>query len=805
MAKTAISPLSSLAGRSVAISLNQDWDAVARLVARCGATVTRFSSGPDGVERSLDGWLSTVQTEFDDLVVLSAQGITFLAELAHQLNRSEQLMRALARLRRIAYGSRAAAALSELGLPAMVVVEPASSDALRACLQASANNGRRVGVIPRSYDAEVVRLIEERSEHMRVLWPPEESMCAVSAAIVERIVAHAVDMILFNSAEQVQDLWAAAASTHSPESFRAAMGGVRVVASGSATVRALTSLGLPVHASPQGADLLRPSAEKLSSLFGLSASNGMNGASKPALNGATVNGSAAALPTTTPAGDEPRKPLDDKERSSNPTVVVIGNGMVGHKLVEKLTVDEHRGKYNIVVFGEEPRPAYDRVHLTSYFTDRDASRLQLADARWYAERGVKLILNCKAMRIDRDRRAVLSSNGEWTKYDRIVLCTGSVPFVPPIAGTDKKGVHVYRTIEDLEAIVSDSAKAKRAVVLGGGLLGLEAAKAAADLGLETHVVEFAPRLMPRQLDPGGARLLLRRIEELGVKVHLNQSTQKILGEERVTGITFSDGSELPADLVIISAGIRPRDELARECGLQVGDRGGVQVDDKLRTSDPDIFAVGECALHREMVYGLVAPGYEMADVAAHILLHEKSITGKEFSGTDQSAKLKLLGVDVASLGNPFADTPSAHGEAARSIVYEDLVRGVYKKLVVSPDCQHLLGAILVGDAAEYGQLLHLLRSQDKLPDAPEQLILGARDGAAPMLAMPDTAQVCSCNNVTRKEICGAVREGCTSVAEIKTCTKAGTGCGGCLPLVTDILNLELKAAGQTVKTDLCEH
>jgi nitrite reductase (NADH) large subunit len=476
-------------------------------------------------------------------------------------------------------------------------------------------------------------------------------------------------------------------------------------------------------------------------------------------------------------------------------VVVIGNGMVGHKLCEKLVEHDHAKQYQVVTFCEEPRPAYNRMNLTKYFETRNADALAMAPAGWYAENGVQLLLGQRAVKLDRRRKVVVSSDGSEVPYDIAVLATGSAPFVPPVPGMDKMGVFVYRTIEDLEAIVAYAARCRRAAVLGGGLLGLEAAKAVRDLALNSYVVEFAPRLMPRQLDQAGAALLTRKIEELGVKVMTGCNTTRVLGDDTVTGIRFADGERLDVDMVVVSAGIRPRDDLARDAGMRVGERGGVVIDDQMRTSDPDVYAVGECCVHRGMVYGLVAPGYDMAEVLARNLCGERRV----FTGADMSTKLKLLGVDVASFGDPLAKTE-------RSIVYEDLVKGVYKKLVLSEDGTRLLGGSLVGDASEYGQLLHLCKTASPLPKTPEDLILGARGGREFQMELPDEMQVCSCNNVSKGDICNAIStQSLGSVSDVKRCTKAGSGCGGCMPLVTDIFNAQLKKAGKVVKAILCEH
>jgi nitrite reductase (NADH) large subunit len=476
------------------------------------------------------------------------------------------------------------------------------------------------------------------------------------------------------------------------------------------------------------------------------------------------------------------------------TVVVIGNGMVGHRFCERLVESDAGRSCRIVTFCEEPRPAYDRVNLSKYFERRDAEPLKLACPSWYADNGITLHIGERATAIDRARRVVVSSSGREVAYDVVVLATGSAPFVPEVPGVDKKGVFVYRTIEDLEAILAYAGKAASAAVVGGGLLGLEAAKAVRDLGLETHVVEFAPRLMPRQIDDAGARTLREKIEAMDVRVHLGKATREFLGNGKVEGLAFADGGRLEVNMVVISAGIRPRDELARACGLEVGGRGGVVVDDALRTSDPDIFAIGEVALHRGMIYGLVAPGYEMAEVAAANIAG----TARSFAGFDLSTKLTLMGVDVASFGDPFAEA-----DGARALTFHDPIAGVYKKVVVDAGGTRLLGGILIGDASDYGRLLGLFKSEKPLPAPPGDL-LGA--GPGPACGADVDAQVCSCNNVGERQVRQTIRDqGLTTVAQVKQCTRAGTGCGGCLPRLGDLLKAELQAAGARVDNRLCEH
>jgi NAD(P)H-dependent nitrite reductase large subunit/NAD(P)H-dependent nitrite reductase small subunit len=485
--------------------------------------------------------------------------------------------------------------------------------------------------------------------------------------------------------------------------------------------------------------------------------------------------------------------------SERKSVVVIGNGMVGQRFCERLVEFDRERQFQIVTFCEEPRAAYDRVGLTSFFAHRDAEKLMLARQEWYAENGVELHLGDRASEIDRKKQIVRSDKGIEIAYDYVVLATGSYPFVPPVPGVKLPGVFVYRTIEDLQQIIAYAENSKRCAVIGGGLLGLEAAKAAYDLGLETHVVEFAQRLMPRQVDDAGSRTLVRKIESLGVQVHLGKSTKAIHGERGVERIEFADDSAIDVEMIIVSAGIRPRDDLAKTSGIAVGERGGIIVNDRLGTSDPDIFAIGECALHGGMIYGLVAPGYEMAEIVA------ANLTGSErhFSGTDLSTKLKLMGIDVASFGN--YELPA---EKATPLVFEDPFAGVYKKLLFAPDGSRLLGGILVGDASDYGKLSMLAKGEMPLPCKPHELMTGpASSGGAAfgVDAMPDSAQVCSCNNVLKGAICAAVDEGADTLDALKRCTKAGTGCGGCVPLVTDLLKAELKKAGRAVVNHLCEH
>jgi nitrite reductase (NADH) large subunit len=481
-------------------------------------------------------------------------------------------------------------------------------------------------------------------------------------------------------------------------------------------------------------------------------------------------------------------------------IVVVGNGMVGQRLLEKLAATP--GRFEVTVLSEEPRAAYDRVHLTSLFDGKTAADLAMAPEDFYAANGIALHLGERATSIDRDSQVVTTSSGRRVPYDRLVLATGSIPFVPPIPGRDRPDCFVYRTIEDLSAIAGAGRRARSGVVIGGGLLGLEAAKALHDLGLETHVVEFAPRLMAVQVDEGGGRVLRRHIESLGVRVHCGKSTGSIeQGSQQQHVLRFADGESLETDIIVFSAGIRPRDDLARDCGLAVGIRGGILIDGQCRTSDPAVFAIGECALRDGRIYGLVAPGYQMAEVAAAALRGE---VAPSFDGADMSTKLKLLGVDVASLGDAHAATPDS-----RCCTLVDERAGVYRKLVLSPDGTRLLGGIMVGDASDYGMLLQLMLNDMPLPARPESLLLPAAEAGEQagmgIAALPASAQVCSCNSVTKGAICDAVGAGVVTLGAMKKATKAASSCGGCAQLVTQVIKAELGRRGVAVNNHLCEH
>ncbi len=477
------------------------------------------------------------------------------------------------------------------------------------------------------------------------------------------------------------------------------------------------------------------------------------------------------------------------------TVVVVGHGMVGHRFVQELRARDAGNTHRAVVLSEEPTAAYDRVGLSSYVGSWDPAAMALEGNGYPGDDLVEVRLGTSATSIDRGAKVVTTCAGDRLPYSKLVLATGSYPFVPPVPGHDNARSFVYRTLADLDAIRTTAEAAgpgAPAVVVGGGLLGLEAANALRLLGLSAHIVEFAPRLMPMQVDAGGGAQLAKLVGELGLTVHTGVGTEAITEGPELLEVSLSDGTVIEAALVVFSAGVRPQDALARSAGLEVGERGGVIVDTTCRTVDPDIYAIGEVAAVQGRCYGLVAPGYTMAEIAADAVLGGG---GNHFPGADMSTKLKLLGVGVASFGDAMAVT-----EGALEIVHSDPVAGTYKKVVVADDGRTLLGGILVGDTDAYAVLKPMVGRE--LPGDPGALIAPSGDaGGAGLSALPDEAEICSCNGVSKGAICGAIADGGCSVADIKGCTSAGTTCGGCVPSIAKLLS----DSGVELSKSLCEH
>ncbi|MDT5317046.1 MAG: nitrite reductase large subunit [Mycobacterium sp.] len=478
-------------------------------------------------------------------------------------------------------------------------------------------------------------------------------------------------------------------------------------------------------------------------------------------------------------------------------VVVVGHGMVGHRFVEALRARDGDGLWWVTVLAEEHDAAYDRVGLTGYTEHWDRRRLALPGNDYAGEHRVELILRDRVTRIDTAGKYVTTVLGRRIAYDALVLATGSRAFVPPVPGHDLPNCHVYRTLDDLDAIRADALRAgdgATGVVIGGGLLGLEAANALRQFGMTPHVVERSPRLMSQQLDEAGGALLNRMISGLGIVAHLDVGTDSIERRDHGVRVNLGDGSAIDAGLVIFAAGVRPRDELGRAAGLPVADRGGILTDSSCVTGDPDVYAIGEVAAIDGRCYGLVGPGYTSAEVVADRLLGGAA----EFGEADMSTKLKLLGVDVASFGDAMGTTPDCI-----EVVINDAVKQTYAKLVLSDDATTLLGGILVGDATAYGALRPMVGEQ--LPGDPLAIIApsGSDSGAARLGvgALPAAAQICSCNNVSKGDLTDAITDGCADVPALKCATKAGTSCGSCVPLLKQLL----EAQGVEQSTSLCEH
>ncbi|WP_051063268.1 nitrite reductase large subunit NirB [Ilumatobacter nonamiensis] len=482
-------------------------------------------------------------------------------------------------------------------------------------------------------------------------------------------------------------------------------------------------------------------------------------------------------------------------------VLVVGNGMVGQRFVDRLVAADDGGEFDITVIGEESRPAYDRVALSSWFEGRSEADLSLVDASFVGSGRVDYRFGRTVDTIDTAAYTVLLDDGTVLGYDELVLATGSFPFVPPIPGHDIDGTFVYRTLDDLADIKRCAQRdgCTSGLVIGGGLLGLEAANALRALGLDdVHVVEMAPYPMPAQLGEGGGRMLARWVDSLGVQLHCGVAPDHFEAgaSGTVERLVMSDGTEYPCDVVIFSAGVRPRDQVARDSGIDVGERGGVMVDDTLATSAPNVWAIGEVAVHRERVYGLVAPGYEMAAALAARFTGEPG----DYAGSDLSTKLKLLGVDVASFGQS-----NAMGDDIDEIVYNDPVNRIFRRFALDAATGRLLGGALVGDVSGYELLTAVTLGQATQPDDLPAYILPASIRPPDEGTLPDGALLCSCNAVSVGTIRGAVAEGCTTVSEIKEATCAGTSCGGCVPGVTTLVRNELQSLGVEVSNALCEH
>ncbi|MER5883347.1 nitrite reductase large subunit NirB [Streptomyces sp. NPDC001941] len=484
-------------------------------------------------------------------------------------------------------------------------------------------------------------------------------------------------------------------------------------------------------------------------------------------------------------------------------LVLVGHGMVGQHLLEALAGHGALGEggWRATVLAEEPVPAYDRVNLSTVLAGAGADTLRLGAGDFPERHGVRVLLDEPAEEVDTAARTVRTARGRTLRYDALVLATGSAPLVPPVAGADAAGCFTYRTLDDVSALTRYAEGRATGLVVGGGLLGLEAAGALRTLGLAAHVVEAGPRLMPRQLDEEGAEVLRATLAARGVAVHTGTGVRRVVTGDggRASAVELADGRRLGTDLVVYAAGIRPRDELARAAGLRLAGRGGVAVDEYCRTSDPAVYAVGECAAGADgVVHGLIAPGYRMAETAAAVLAG--AADPRPFTGADTSTRLKLVGVEVASFGDPFADRAGG----AVAMTYTDADEGVHKKLLLGRD-GILLGGVLVGDTAAHGILHPYVGAA--LPTSPAAYLAPTASGAAPTAGdLPGEAVVCGCHDVTKAQVTAAVAEhGLTDVDGIKRHTRAGASCGGCVPTLEAVLEAATRTDGPPRRRPLCEH
>lgn len=464
-------------------------------------------------------------------------------------------------------------------------------------------------------------------------------------------------------------------------------------------------------------------------------------------------------------------------------VVVAGNGMASLRFCEKLLEYDAFHEYRLTVLGDELLPAYDRISLSSTVEGRPEKELLLAETRWYEYQKIDLRLGMRVISIDRDKKHVTTHTGAVINYDILVLATGARPHVPAIPGTELGGVHVYRTLADIQAILRDSLTATSAVVVGGGLLGLEAAEVCKMQGLETAIIERAPHLMACQLDSTGGQLLRNKIEALDIAVRTGEQVSGLKGAHSVEAVILENGESIRADLVILATGILPNDDLGREAGLDTGAKGGIAVDETLRSSDPGIYAVGECASYNDITFGLIAPCYAMAEAAA---AHLGGIN-KTFHAAVPASQLKLLDLQVASIGNPLLTEPHAH-----HIVAQDADRGVYKKLVTDPGGNCLLGAILMGETSEFSRLQKIIEDRTKLPDHPENLLAPIGSPFEPEIDMADDDVVCFCSYVTKGDICKAIdRDNLKTTGDVMGVTYAAGLCGSCLDTVNSVTRFHL--------------
>ncbi|ASF53905.1 nitrite reductase (NAD(P)H) large subunit [Bacillus velezensis M27] len=463
-------------------------------------------------------------------------------------------------------------------------------------------------------------------------------------------------------------------------------------------------------------------------------------------------------------------------------LVLVGNGMAGVRAIEEI-LRVSKDEFEITIFGAEPHPNYNRILLSKVLQgDTDIQDITLNDWNWYKENNIQLYTGETVIKVDTENQTVITDADRIQPYDELILATGSVPFILPIPGADKQGVTAFRDIKDTDTMLAASKQYKKAAVIGGGLLGLEAARGLLNLGMDVSVIHLAPFLMERQLDAAAGRLLQNELEKQGMTFFLEKQTEEILGTDRVEGVRFKDGTSIEADLVVMAVGIRPNTQLGTESGIPVN--RGIIVNDYMQTEIPHIYAVGECAEHRGIAYGLVAPLYEQAKVLAK---HICGIETKPYEGSVLSTQLKVSGVEVFSAGD-FDES-----EDKKAIKVFDEQDGIYKKIVLRGN--QIVGAVLFGDSSEGNRLFSMIQKEADISETSKISILQPLDqeaGVSMTAAMSDDEIICGCNGVSKGAIIQAIQEkGCTSTDEIKACTGASRSCGGCKPLVEDILQYTL--------------
>ena len=475
-------------------------------------------------------------------------------------------------------------------------------------------------------------------------------------------------------------------------------------------------------------------------------------------------------------------------------LVVVGNGMAGMACVDQIL--KRKKDFVITVLSDEPYYNYNRILLSSVLAgEKSLDEIYINSKEWYEQNGITLCLNARAVDVNSEKKLVHTADGRMFGYDLLLLATGSNPFIPPIDGGNKKGVFTFRNMADTENILAACETARHAVVIGGGLLGLEAARGISNKGVKVAVVHLMDRLMDVQLDEVGGQFLKREIEKLGIEVLLNKNTSQIMGRDKVEGVLFKDGQIVVTDMVVIACGIRPNVELGKKAGLKVN--RGIVVNDFMETSDPAIFAVGECVEHREKVYGLVAPLYDQGKVLAATITGDK---GPLYEGSVLATKLKVMGIELFSAGD-FKAT-----EADKEVIsYQDHSFGIYKKLVIFRES--VVGAILIGDAADANRFLEMIRKKERITDNRQMLLFTKAPVVAgspsDVMSRPDSDTICGCIGVSKGQIVQAIRDqGLKSVSEVKACTKASSGCGTCTGLVQDILVAVAGAAFQEEKKDV---